>query len=61
MPSLEGELRVACMVELGIGPSRRCMTLAALLAAAAVMCVVVGVAVEARRRRRLEGLVLMAS
>lgn len=59
--AVEYELRVASMVETGVGPAGRRMTVAALLAAAAIMRIVVCVTAETGRCRILIGLVFVAA
>ena len=59
--AIERKTRVAHMIEFGVRPCGRRVAVAAFLAAAAVMGIVLGVAVEAIRRWRLEGLVFVAA
>lgn len=61
VPTLQCELRVTGMIELGVLPPCRRVTFAALLPAAAVVSVVLGVAVEAVLRWRRERLVCVAA
>ena len=61
MFSVEREVRIARMIELRVVPAGRRVAIAALLSTATVVGVVFGMAVEARRRRGLEGLVLVAT
>ena len=61
MPSIPGETRVARVIELRIFPAGRRVAVAAILSAAPVMGVVLGVAVETGGRRCLECLILVAT
>lgn len=59
--AVEYKLRVASMVEAGVGPAGRRMTIAALLAAATVMGIVFCVTAETGRRRILKCLIFVAA
>ena len=59
--SIERKVRIARMIEFRVVPAGRRVAIAALLSAATVVGVVFGVAIEARGRRGLEGLVFVAT
>lgn len=58
---VEYELRVAGVIETGIGPAGRRVTIAAFLTAAALVMIVFRVAAEAGRRRAFKGLIFVAA
>ena len=60
MPALQGEVRIPLVIETGIVPRRRVVAGFAVLAAAAVVYVILGVAAKAGDGRLLERLVLVA-
>lgn len=57
--AIENEPSVACMIEARIIPTHRVVAIATFIAAAAIMCVVFGVAAKAGCRRILECVVCM--
>ena len=61
MVAVQGESRVTRMIELGVFPAGRRVAITAFLSTATVVGVILGVAVEAGRWRRLERLVFVAT
>jgi hypothetical protein len=61
MPSIQGKARVARMIEFRVGPISGRVAVSALLPAATIVGVVVGVAVEAYCRRADKSLVFMTT
>jgi len=60
MLAVEHEIRIAIVIEARVVPAFRAVTVAAFVAATALMCVILGMAVVALGRRVLERIVLMA-
>lgn len=60
MLAVQHEIRIAIVIEARVVPAFRAVTVAAIVAATALVCIVLGMAVVALGRRVLEGIVLMA-